>query len=1348
MTVTIRVRTEGLQETQRGLQQIIALQRELAATSANIRPPNIAQPIARAGQAATQATTGFRSFSREVSGANDTLSGVQQRLISFRQANAQLANSFGIPINAVRLLNTALGTLPNQTAEVVGRFAQFRNAGATLDQTFNALNQEFGVSAEQFQTLANTVGASTQALSALAAGAAIVSSAIGNIFRQGLQDFIAFDSILRQIQAISGQTADELSGLEEEIIRLGSSTQFTNTEVATAARNLLRLGLTADEVEVALGGIVDGARASGESLGTVSRIVATTINQFEDLTAASATGVSDVLAATANNSATSVGALGQALSFVGTAANDFNQSAEDTATAIGLIANAGIPAGRAGRNLARAIQQLQSAAAEGSDSFESLGVQIVDAQGQFRPLLDIIPEIRDSLDELSELDQAIVLDDIFGTEGGRAIRALLASTNEDIENLRRTVNNAAGSAAAAGDVLTTGLGGALTELEASTETASSAIGDVLAPAAEVAVRAATTLIQAFNSLNPVIQTAIVGVTGFVGILAAAVGTVATYQAAIRLLNLEQIALALSTVQSTIATSADTVAKNLNLAATISLTGVGGALIAVLRGQAAAFLGAAGSAGTFLATLGPFIGLLAAVAAAGITLNEVWQRTQDAGDELRANNIDVSESLEELGVSAENANDSLEDLADTPPVPRNILDGFLDGIVSTIQRVGLLESAITNLINIIPLVPDIEGISTNAEKRANDLRIAIFESTAEVNELSDASLDLAQTLANGFGDSAEEVARYEETLRQATEIQQVFDDLIAEQRADLAALDEEALGSRVFDELTNSIEVNINALIRQRETLTNQVDAARLAAVGVEDVGESARLSATELEELTEALEDQRDALREAAEEEFRIEARAGGEDFRRQQQTQQRNFQNQLQQEEEAFADRQRGEERRFQTELQGLERQNRRVIESEERRLQQELQNDERAFNREQQDSQRAFQREQEAARAAFEDTLDAQRTEGEAEISRLRLEAERALQLEQAGSREEREELEERFENEDAIAERRTELLEPVLERERELEAELAAARAAFEEQQNAEALAFEAELEQQKLTFENTLEQRRLRIEEQIQALRDQSEEQLAQRRLQFEEQQANARGVFEDQLEQRRINFADQQRAEQIAFEDQQRAAERAFREEQRALDEQSAQDIEAILGGTGLVEEIRAILESTDVPSTEQAEAVKEILESINIPGVSGQTPAFRTGGVSEGGIAKVGEVGPEFAALPKGTRVLSKNESRRAVQQAVNENPSLASKFGPIRAPKVTAPNRPQVAPILSTPAIPDSSPLLLKQLGAIQQLNRTESRVLAEVNRVRRTQQRGISRSSSNNPGVDSIDLMLASLL
>ena len=83
------------------------------------------------------------------------------------------------------------------------------------------------------------------------------------------------------------------------------------------------------------------AAASGEDLASSSDIAASTLRGF-GLAASDAAHVADVLAANANRTNSSVADTGEAMKYIAPLARAAGLSLEETAAAIGIMANAGV----------------------------------------------------------------------------------------------------------------------------------------------------------------------------------------------------------------------------------------------------------------------------------------------------------------------------------------------------------------------------------------------------------------------------------------------------------------------------------------------------------------------------------------------------------------------------------------------------------------------------------------------------------------------------------------------------------------------------------------------------------------------------------------------------------------------------------------------------------------------------------------------------------------------------------------------------------------------------------------------------------------------------------------------
>lgn len=104
-------------------------------------------------------------------------------------------------------------------------------------------------------------------------------------------------------------------------------------------------------------GVMNLAAASGEDLATTSDIVTDALTAF-GLSAKDSGHFADILAAASSNANTNVSMMGETFKYCAPIAGALGFSAEDTAEAIGLMANAGIKSSQAGTALRTIMNKL------------------------------------------------------------------------------------------------------------------------------------------------------------------------------------------------------------------------------------------------------------------------------------------------------------------------------------------------------------------------------------------------------------------------------------------------------------------------------------------------------------------------------------------------------------------------------------------------------------------------------------------------------------------------------------------------------------------------------------------------------------------------------------------------------------------------------------------------------------------------------------------------------------------------------------------------------------------------------------------------------------------------------
>lgn len=298
-----------------------------------------------------------------------------------------------------------------------------------------------------------------------------------------------FEAQMSKVSAISGATGDDLQALEDKAKQLGIDTKFSATEAGKAFEYMAMAGWKTGDMLSGVSGIMDLAAASGEDLALVSDIVTDAMTAF-GMTADQSGHFADVLATAASNANTNVAMLGESFKYVAPVAGALGYSAEDTAVALGLMANSGIKAGQAGTALRAALSNMLSPSENVSLAMGEIGLLATDVAENFngttnnlgeynaallnndgtqKSLAETMLILRESFSGLTEAQQAEYAATIFGREAMSGMLAIINASDEDFAKLTGAINNADGAAASMAETMANNLQGQLTLLQSSME---------------------------------------------------------------------------------------------------------------------------------------------------------------------------------------------------------------------------------------------------------------------------------------------------------------------------------------------------------------------------------------------------------------------------------------------------------------------------------------------------------------------------------------------------------------------------------------------------------------------------------------------------------------------------------------------------------------------------------------------------------------------------------------------------------------------------------------------------------------------------------------------------------------
>ena len=277
-----------------------------------------------------------------------------------------------------------------------------------------------------------------------------------------------FEAQMSKVSAISGATGDDLQALEDKAKQLGIDTKFSATEAGQAFEYMAMAGWKTEQMLDGVAGIMDLAAASGEDLASVSDIVTDAMTAF-GLSAENSTHFADVLAKASSNANTNVGLMGETFKYVAPVAGAMGFSVEDTATAIGLMANAGIKGSQAGTALRSMFSRLAKPTDEVETAMTKLGLSITNSDGSMRELDEIMADLRKGFDGLTESEQTQIAAQLAGQEAMSGLLAIVNTSEDEYNKLADAVNNADGAAKDMAATMANNLQGKLTLLKSSAE---------------------------------------------------------------------------------------------------------------------------------------------------------------------------------------------------------------------------------------------------------------------------------------------------------------------------------------------------------------------------------------------------------------------------------------------------------------------------------------------------------------------------------------------------------------------------------------------------------------------------------------------------------------------------------------------------------------------------------------------------------------------------------------------------------------------------------------------------------------------------------------------------------------
>ena len=349
-----------------------------------------------------------------------------------------------------------------------------------------------------------------------------------------------FESSMSNVEALSGSTAQEMAELTAAAKELGANTKYTAQQAADAMGFMGMAGWKAQEMLDGMDGVINLAAAAGEDLAQVSDIVTDNLTAF-GLTAADTAHFSDVLAAAATNSNTSVSIMGETFKQSASIAGALGYSIEDVAVGVGLMANAGVKGSIAGTALKNTFNGLLEGVTLTGAAFGEYEFSAIKANGTMKEFSDTVDELRVYFDQMTEAERVNNAMALAGQRGYNGLLAILNATDANYQSLTNSIDNCTGAAQRMADIKLDNLRGQLTLMDSALEAVRTTIGEQFNPELRRLAETGTDLLGWVNSFIQAHPAMTKGVMTFTGVMGTATVAITGVNAALKIFQALNVA---------------------------------------------------------------------------------------------------------------------------------------------------------------------------------------------------------------------------------------------------------------------------------------------------------------------------------------------------------------------------------------------------------------------------------------------------------------------------------------------------------------------------------------------------------------------------------------------------------------------------------------------------------------------------------------------------------------------------------------------------------------------------------------------------------------------------------------
>lgn len=443
-----------------------------------------------------------------------TISKQEDTLQQLKQRYVDVATEQGETSDEARELARQIQDLSSELHENKTKLSDAEYAADKLDNSLEEVESSAKKADDGFTMFKATLA--NLAADAIMRAVDGIKNLVGNVIELGQN----FTSTMSEVSAISGATGEDFEKLEACAREYGATTVFSASNAAEALKYMSLAGWDADQSTSALGGVLNLAAASGMELGAASDMVTDYLSAFA-MEAGDAAYFADLLSYAQSHSNTTAEALGEAYKNCTANLNAAGQDVETVTSLLEGMANQGYKGSEAGTAMAAIMRDITNGMKDGAIKIGETSVAVMDAQGNFRDLTDILTEVEAATNGMGDAERAVALSSTFTADSTKGLNLILNEGMDNIAGYEEELRGASGSAEEMANIMNDNLSGDVAAMNSAFEELGLKIYDALESKLRAGVQFITNgVIPAIEWLGGHIPEVTIAVSGLGAVIAA------------------------------------------------------------------------------------------------------------------------------------------------------------------------------------------------------------------------------------------------------------------------------------------------------------------------------------------------------------------------------------------------------------------------------------------------------------------------------------------------------------------------------------------------------------------------------------------------------------------------------------------------------------------------------------------------------------------------------------------------------------------------------------------------------------------------------------------------------------